>query len=752
SGGSSGNGVGGVFGGGGGGGGLGAGGAIFNDIDATLTMDGCVLNKNTASCGSGGGFGPTAGSTVGSASGDNGDVGDGGNGFGGAIFNRAENGVGGKITLRDVTFSPNSPTGGSGGSGNAGSDGVGEGRAVYNMTGGKVDTLRIVGITQNSNPPDLFGAFGIAQAPSYEPEIDVTPTLVEFGDTELGTRSDTRTLTISNTGNATLSVEGEGIRDTGIDVDGAAEYDVQNNFVKSVDVKNNDDPIGIPPGHRVEIDFFFQPFKAGAIRDTLILTSNDTDEDTVRVVFTGTGFRTQVLLGTFLEIAEVFVRPGDSHPKLDIRLINTGQSHVAGLQFDLDLSKVDHSELEDTAEQILYATGKPQGFEVQANLVAESTLRVVVFTTGIATLAPSTSPVILASLNYTAGQEVGVEDPIDFVRGSLKVSDPDGNLLTSFSSENGAIQIGIPGDVNRDKAIDIRDVVVLVAEILGRQGFSLPTDPRRVGFKIRNVAIESAGSPNPEVINVTDAIAIVNKLLGIENGPVGKSLAGTASLSLAAPVVLPDGRTAIPVTIEGSVVRLQAVFSFDPALLRVEKPVSAAGQDVLLDSHLQNGTLNVVALSLSAQGLPGLGAPVIYIPVTLLTEQDAVLTLGEAVLSDRLASTVRMMPGGNTSQPVGKGAAAPRAFALKGNQPNPFNPATEIRYEVPQQMHVSLIVYNLLGQEVVRLVDKVQPAGRYSVTWNARNGAGQPVSSGVYMYRLISGTGYTESKRMTLLK
>ena len=99
-----------------------------------------------------------------------------------------------------------------------------------------------------------------------------------------------------------------------------------------------------------------------------------------------------------------------------------------------------------------------------------------------------------------------------------------------------------------------------------------------------------------------------------------------------------------------------------------------------------------------------------------------------------------------------KAAALPTAFSLSANRPNPFNPATQIAYEVPQQAHITLAVYNVLGQEVVRLVDREQQAGRYTVTWDGRNTQGQGVSSGVYLYRLTSSTGFVESRRMVLLK
>ena len=94
----------------------------------------------------------------------------------------------------------------------------------------------------------------------------------------------------------------------------------------------------------------------------------------------------------------------------------------------------------------------------------------------------------------------------------------------------------------------------------------------------------------------------------------------------------------------------------------------------------------------------------------------------------------------------------PTVFSLSANRPNPFNPATTIAYDVPQQAHITLTVYNLLGQEVARLVNTVQQAGRYTITWDARNAQGQAVSSGVYLYRLSSSTGFVESRRMLLLK
>ena len=90
-------------------------------------------------------------------------------------------------------------------------------------------------------------------------------------------------------------------------------------------------------------------------------------------------------------------------------------------------------------------------------------------------------------------------------------------------------------------------------------------------------------------------------------------------------------------------------------------------------------------------------------------------------------------------------------FGLSDNYPNPFNPSTQIRYEIPEAGEVSLVVYNVLGQEVRRLVQGQQSAGVYRVMWDGKDALGRPVSSGVYLYRLTSGT-FSEARRMLLLK
>ncbi|MBT3344464.1 MAG: hypothetical protein HN712_21175 [Gemmatimonadetes bacterium] len=97
----------------------------------------------------------------------------------------------------------------------------------------------------------------------------------------------------------------------------------------------------------------------------------------------------------------------------------------------------------------------------------------------------------------------------------------------------------------------------------------------------------------------------------------------------------------------------------------------------------------------------------------------------------------------------------PVDFGLRSNYPNPFNPATTIRFDVPaaagDRVGVSLDIYNAMGQRLIRLVQEALPAGRHVVTWNGRDRHGQRVASGVYYAHLRAGLEI-ETRPMLLLK
>ena len=96
-----------------------------------------------------------------------------------------------------------------------------------------------------------------------------------------------------------------------------------------------------------------------------------------------------------------------------------------------------------------------------------------------------------------------------------------------------------------------------------------------------------------------------------------------------------------------------------------------------------------------------------------------------------------------------EGETIPKEFALNQNYPNPFNPTTVISWQSPVGSHQTLKVYDILGNEIVTLVDEYREAGRYKVEFNV--GQTNSLSSGVYIYKLTAGS-FTSSKKMMVIK
>ena len=109
----------------------------------------------------------------------------------------------------------------------------------------------------------------------------------------------------------------------------------------------------------------------------------------------------------------------------------------------------------------------------------------------------------------------------------------------------------------------------------------------------------------------------------------------------------------------------------------------------------------------------------------------------------------------------------PETFALHQNYPNPFNPITTIRYDLPEQSYVTILIYDLLGRAVRQLVNSTQDAGYKSVVWDATDSFGKSVSAGMYLYQIragdpstfrraqdSAGSGYSfvQVRKMVLLK
>ena len=104
------------------------------------------------------------------------------------------------------------------------------------------------------------------------------------------------------------------------------------------------------------------------------------------------------------------------------------------------------------------------------------------------------------------------------------------------------------------------------------------------------------------------------------------------------------------------------------------------------------------------------------------------------------------VPSGTIAQVNISNPNIPENYSLKQNFPNPFNPTTTIRYSIPKAVHITIKVYNIIGQLVATLIDEYKQAGNYEIKFNGSN-----LSSGVYFYRMQAGN-FVEVKKLILLK
>jgi hypothetical protein len=152
--------------------------------------------------------------------------------------------------------------------------------------------------------------------------------------------------------------------------------------------------------------------------------------------------------------------------------------------------------------------------------------------------------------------------------------------------------------------------------------------------------------------------------------------------------------------------------------------------------NVVNGQLIVAA----AGTTPLAGGEVANIMVHLKSKESRVSFSSDAMLNENYQSLGSV-----------EVAAIPTVYALDQNYPNPFNPSTTIRYQIPTDASVNLIIYNVQGQKIRTLVSKEQKAGYYNVVWDGRNEAGQTVSTGLYLYRVQAGS-FVATQKMLMLK
>jgi len=295
----------------------------------------------------------------------------------------------------------------------------------------------------------------------------------------------------------------------------------------------------------------------------------------------------------------------------------------------------------------------------------------------------------------------------------------------------------LAGDVNSDDVVDVNDLLSVVDFILE---VAIPTE-----IQFRNSDLN-----RDDALNVADVIMMIDIIgLGSTARRLATDVASIAELSL-----INGGGTSLLLDLayDGFIRGIQFDLSTDMSSLSFGSPLLNELQEgVMINSHtLENGSTRVLAVNLNGGLLSFSADGFITVPVMINTDR------GEYVKVD--ISEIQLIGQDGQDIPVeakGNGSVSleliPMQYALYQNFPNPFNPVTEIQFDVPDLSMVELVVYNLMGQQVRRLVNGEIRAGYHRVVWDGLNDRGESVSTGVYIYSLTSPS-FHNTKKMVLLK
>lgn len=152
----------------------------------------------------------------------------------------------------------------------------------------------------------------------------------------------------------------------------------------------------------------------------------------------------------------------------------------------------------------------------------------------------------------------------------------------------------------------------------------------------------------------------------------------------------------------------------------------------------------------SPAGPPGFPFPSPHFPPTHIPPEHALIPVGTA----QLRAIIGTIDIGAFEFDPSLGITTrttPLGFTLEQNYPNPFNPLTKIGVDISKRNAVRLAIYDVIGQEVIRLMDGEYNGGKYEVTWDGKDASGRAVTSGVYIYRLEVGD-FTAVKKMLMIK
>lgn len=515
---------------------------------------------------------------------------------------------------------------------------------------------------------------------SVGPSIGVAPKMrlssssLSFAGTQPGTSQ--QTVTIANTGTADLVISGMSTQ--GPD---AARFQVSPSTAT------------VPAGGSQTITVTFTQGMAGTKSATLSILHNGSGSPAT-IALSGPGPTLKLSVGSATGLRRGTVT-------VPVSVANAQGLAGGDLTLSYDVNALNPKQV--TATDLL----TKGGVTVVPNLAVKGQVKVSM--AGAAGLASGSGPLIQVTFEVWSSARIGVT-PLTL---QAKVVDESGKAFTS-TTEAGAVTVVLLGDVSGDQEVGAGDAVLVLRHSAGLANLS--------------DAQKDIGDVNADKsLNSADAILILRYSAGIitkfpREGVTKLAAAGTPGAGIRLGDV--RGTTAsaeqpqeftVPLVLGPGVGGGDLVLRYDGLLFRLVGVDGPEGSLVATNAG-RSGQVRLSVARSEALGVATMRVLLEGVPANLAIELS-----GEAFGID-----------GNLLTVVDSHIAQPQVCSLSG-YPNPFNPATTLRYELAEDGPVQLVIYDVSGAMVRRLVSGWQTTGGYAVPWDGRDEAGQPVASGLYL-------------------
>ncbi len=610
--------------------------------------------------------------------------------------------------------------------------------AVANAKPGTFSLSFVNPVLGDSSENNILTGSRSGQYILFAPDIKLDVDSLDFGSVPL-MQSSIRTITITNQGNQPLTITGLHSTQPEIYFEDTSQ-------------------IVIPAGGFINRVVRFQPLVKGKKSGALRIRSNDPD-DTLKIIHT----YAHAYAVNEVRVGSALARSGYT---IQFRIrINNMEPFVA-FEFTLTLPSV--MKFVSGSQQL---TTRKVDHIISTDTIAGNKLRVIVFSPTNSIFSGSDGDI--AELTFEVEGTGGFYSiPVS----SALIGDSAG-INTVSASYGGTLEIAAPRIQLESNTINFGNVSIFDTALTTVQISNTGSDTLRINSITGGDSTFYVETSFPFSLSPSASTQLHIRFHNGIKGNYSKRLtilhndvvANPSYIDLTATTFIPNRLQVISTSGEqNSVIPLSfgvtnneqfVGFQFDVALPQMivflpgTVELSTRGQDHSVSaSVLPNGDIRILAFSLTQAPFLGDSGEVVRFDVNLTADTSTYpIELKNVIIGN---STNQNIASGfdngtidvlvNTS--VSEMSGLPKNYALSQNYPNPFNPSTIINYQLPIDNWVTLKVYNVLGQEVMTIVNEDKKIGRYEVEFNAST-----LSSGVYFYRLIA-TDYVSTKKLLLTK